>query len=355
MPSILPDIKLLYLDFELRALDHLVLPPFLGATLRGAFGISLKEAVCISPDGVCEECWFSSGCGYQYIFESPNRHSVSNDGLSKRFSKDPNQPHPMILVAPPLIRRTDNGLENDRSEVPFLDRDFQKNYFSAGENLKFSIILVGRSMHYWPQVVAAMRLMAYEGLGPSETRLVLSSVRSFDRSGTPISLYDESEKILLPLEGPATTLNDIVELRMSAFPKSDGSPPSLTVDFLGPARIRSNGSVREAPSLMEIVAAARRRVEFMQYFHSDAWEVLDELPFPAASAAGRMINNNIKPYKLKTHSSRQQKYVVRDVIVGDMTFEVSSPNEVLPWLMAGEILGVGSDIMHGCGRYEIRL
>jgi hypothetical protein len=62
----------LLLTFRLQARESVVLPPFLGSTLRGAFGAALKKVFCFVPHGECGRCWFYEACPYQYIFESPN-------------------------------------------------------------------------------------------------------------------------------------------------------------------------------------------------------------------------------------------------------------------------------------------
>jgi hypothetical protein len=45
------------------------LPPFLGATLRGALGYILKQTVCQVDHGDCDRCLLKTACAYPIIFE----------------------------------------------------------------------------------------------------------------------------------------------------------------------------------------------------------------------------------------------------------------------------------------------
>lgn len=47
--------------------------PFIGSTLRGAFGMSLKKVVCINPSFTCEGCFAKDNCLFYDFFEEKNR------------------------------------------------------------------------------------------------------------------------------------------------------------------------------------------------------------------------------------------------------------------------------------------
>jgi len=55
---------------------------FLGSTLRGAFGVSLKKVVCINPSFKCEGCFASNNCLFYDFYESKNK------AHTYRFSKE---------------------------------------------------------------------------------------------------------------------------------------------------------------------------------------------------------------------------------------------------------------------------
>jgi CRISPR-associated endoribonuclease Cas6 len=47
--------------------------PFIGSTLRGAFGMSLKKVVCINPSFACEGCFAKENCLYYDFYEEKNQ------------------------------------------------------------------------------------------------------------------------------------------------------------------------------------------------------------------------------------------------------------------------------------------
>ncbi len=65
-------IEYMKLDVLLKEKDIKVLP-FIGSTLRGAFGVSLKKVVCINPSYNCENCFAKDTCLYYDFFEEKNK------------------------------------------------------------------------------------------------------------------------------------------------------------------------------------------------------------------------------------------------------------------------------------------
>ena len=65
-------IKFTRYRFTLEMEQEVKLPQYHGSMLRGAFGNSLKNTVCIKKRGNCEECLLNTKCAYKYIFENKN-------------------------------------------------------------------------------------------------------------------------------------------------------------------------------------------------------------------------------------------------------------------------------------------
>ena len=63
-----------YLKIDVHLKKHAITPlPFIGSTLRGAFGVSLKKVVCINPSFECEGCFAKDNCLFYDFFEQKNR------------------------------------------------------------------------------------------------------------------------------------------------------------------------------------------------------------------------------------------------------------------------------------------
>lgn len=65
-------IKYMKIDFYLKP-HRLQPPPFIGSTLRGVFGYSLKDVVCINPSFTCNGCFARENCLYYKFFEEKNK------------------------------------------------------------------------------------------------------------------------------------------------------------------------------------------------------------------------------------------------------------------------------------------
>src|SRR5688572_15780014 len=81
-------------EFCLRSRSEALLPPFLGSTLRGAFGNALKAIACSMPHGDCGNCFLVERCLYPKLFETSAR---KNSGLLR---KGDDAPRPFIFIPP---------------------------------------------------------------------------------------------------------------------------------------------------------------------------------------------------------------------------------------------------------------
>ncbi len=74
-------------EFLIRAREDTILPPFLGTTLRGAFGNALKSIVCSVAHGECHRCLLDDRCLYPTRFattaQSDNEPENAEDGQFK--------------------------------------------------------------------------------------------------------------------------------------------------------------------------------------------------------------------------------------------------------------------------------
>ena len=114
-----------YMRLHFKARGHLRLPPYKGSTIRGAFGVAFKRAVCIVQHGECERCLVRTQCVYPYIFDTP----VDNaQGIFRGYQE---APHP-YLIEPPLETKTD---------------------YAPGDDFAIGLTLIGRALNYMPYFI----------------------------------------------------------------------------------------------------------------------------------------------------------------------------------------------------------
>ena len=132
--------------------------PFLGSAIRGAFGVSLKNIVCINPSYECKDNFCADKCIYFKFFETPN--------------KTPNY-------------RFDVGLN-------------QKNF-------DFGIFLFNDGIYHYPYVLAAIHKMLTDiGIGSARSKFSINKIkvngidiiksRAFDISKTEPYEFDFRKK-----------------------------------------------------------------------------------------------------------------------------------------------------------------
>lgn len=93
-PEDFSTLELARFELRLRARESATLPPFLGSTLRGAFGHALKQTVCVMPHRDCQRCLVAGRCIYPYLFETPAPQDIP------QLRGQQQAPHPFILSPP---------------------------------------------------------------------------------------------------------------------------------------------------------------------------------------------------------------------------------------------------------------
>ena len=63
-----------YIKIDVKLKPHDIKPlPFIGSTLRGSFGVSLKKVLCINPSYECNGCFAKDSCLYYDFYEEKNQ------------------------------------------------------------------------------------------------------------------------------------------------------------------------------------------------------------------------------------------------------------------------------------------
>ena len=350
----LPHLNLLYLTFRLEASAPVVLPPFLGSTLRGAFGSALKQFFCFVPHGDCRRCWFFEACPYQSIFESPNLVDDKNNHPKLRGQKS--LPHPFVLVPPPPRRKFPANRENIVSNIPNFNNAYCSNHLDAGDYLQFSILLIGTAATFWAQILTAVRLAAENGLGENRIPFRLRQAFANDGQGQPVKVYDD-EKARITIAGAApVTLDRLAAARADALAGMivQSGNQNLSIEFQTPARIRIADRLGRQIGLPDFLKKVTERIEFLARLYAQPPQTIDFREFIAAAAQSSAVSQ-LQTHTFEQYSNRQRGKTARPVETGSLIFSGTDLIKYLPVLTAGEILHVGTNTSDGFGRYLITL
>jgi hypothetical protein len=255
-------------------------------------------------------CPFRDTCAYAYCFETPPPAG------SERLRNQSAVPHPFVLQAP-----------SPRVEA-----------WTPADPLRFSIVLVGRAIEYFPYFFAAVERAAERGLGAGNVPFRLETVR--DGDGT-----------LLWMPGGPACLPPAVHHPRMLFDAL--APEEATLRFTTPVRILRDGRMPATLDFRAFARALLSRVSSLLYFHCGGELDVDFRGLLDRAARVRTVSDRLHVRPLDRWSNRQQTKVPIDGLVGTVTWRGESVGELWPLIRIGEVVHVGKSTALGMGRYEV--
>lgn len=305
--------------FVCEPLNEIRLPVYAGATLRGAFGYSLKHAVCVNIFGECEPCILKQKCVYEVAFVTPRPTT------SRIMRKYYQVPRPFVL------------------SPPFADN----NYYQPGEELVFKLTLVGKAIDYLPFFIYAFDALGKMGLGKDKAQFRLLRVEDALSENKPI--YNSTNR-RLSTQFRSLTIDDLSR----QFP--DRKITTITIRFLTPTRLMLNGKLHSRMEFHVLIRNLLRRLRLLSYFHCDADL---QIPHQQLIATARLITqtaSSLHWYDWERNSTRTGLKMKLGGAIGEVTYTAPAENSLttfLPYLYAGQYLHVGKATTFGLGEYKI--
>lgn len=281
-------------------------------TLRGGFGAALREISCALRRDNCSGCLLNRNCAYGYLFETP---IVATDQVMRKYTQ---APHPFVFEPP----------AESSSRV------------SANTATELVVILIGGSHIYLPHVFLALSQLGKKGLGRDHVPYEIEAMTSMEGD----TLYDSRRGTVLHTPPP-------IELRIEP-----GTPrrSRFALEFQTPLRLQFEGDICPEPGLPALVAALRRRLFLLRYFHGGgSTEQLDTKFLDAAHDAKR-IENTFGWQDAKRQSTRQHRSIPIGGVTGKIVYE-GDIGVLEPLLRAGEFVHIGKNATFGLGKFRLLL
>jgi CRISPR-associated endoribonuclease Cas6 len=353
-------------QLRLKARQAVILPRYLGSTLRGAFGHALKETVCVVAHRNCEHCMLAERCIYPYLFETPAPPI-------ELLRNQKGAPHPFILM-PPLSEPTGSA-GNDIESLP---RQFKRTEcmhsgkklrlvkskpiscsdvgwsLSPGDELAFDLLLIGRAIEYMPYVVYAVSEMARRGLGANRVPFDLSQVAVIDEHGIAKTIYSGGgQRITVPTQA-TKTLTELIQTRCEKL-RGTGllCLDELRLNFQTPARIRVDGNLQQALTFDLLVRNLLRRISLLAAVHGSGRLDVNYRGLIDLASSVRTRASGLHWRDWERYSNRQRIKMNMGGFVGGIEYAGKAIKEFLPLLAVGELLHVGTGTTFGLGRYTI--
>lgn len=292
-----------------------------GSNLRGALLGVMRRAVCDHLDGPahaahCPVCWLAAA------------------------NERPGQERRGYALTPPL---------------PI------QNHLAPGEDFTFHVTLFGEALRYLPYFVLAVPEAGRDGLGPGRGRFRLDSIWAELLSETDRPVLRPGERLVCPPErfsGHAEILRaagDLLEEWQSVTPP--GKPLTVRIDFFTPLRLIVDERLLKSPDFGAFFAHVLRRVDDLAVQHAGAAQRSPEDRQRLWSLANqvRLVQSQTGWEDVPSGSGRTGQQTWISGLIGPAWY-VAQPEvwqELLPWLLWGEVTQVGKDTAKGNGVYRL--
>ena len=297
--------------FTLRFLASGVVSRYWPNTLRGGFGMALRETSCVMKRDTCDHCALRRKCAYGYLFETP---IVETDSVMRLYTQ---APHPFVM-------------EGTDSSTPLVQ---------TGQTGVIRMVLIGEAHRFLPYIFLAFQRLGEWGLGRDAVPFEITRVD--DEDGR--TLYDGAD---------ISPKLDALKPRHLQVDPGPGREDTFTIQFVTPLRLQVDGRITRRPDLTALVAALNRRVFLLRYFHENFRDDhFASCHIPVAEYV-RIIRSNLRWVDMSRISTRQQREVPIGGVTGFMRCE-GDIGSLEPLLRAGEYVHVGKNATFGLG--EIRL
>lgn len=290
--------------FEVTA--SVLLPPYSGSTLRGAFGRALRRTSCMTHRSDCRTCPLYRTCPYTQVFETPPppEHPL------QKFSQIPNA----YVIEPPKWGR---------------------HVYEVGENIEFQMVLFGRARQFLPLVIYALqRAFAYDvGHGKAE----LKGVFSVNSVG--------EQRVYVP------DMQEVVPHSQSTV-LSVPSSEAVALRIETPMRLQNNG-VPLGPELItsrNFLSALLRRTALIAEFQCGTPLLLNFGTLTQLMESVSM-KKDLGWKDWQRYSSRQDRRMSLGGVVGSIEMEGLTVFQ-RTLLAVGQMIHVGKNATFGLGKYR---
>ena len=327
MQYVFPHLSLAHFRFTLKALDTIWLPPYKGSTIRGGFGITLKNLVCMFKGEKCSECVIKEQCMYQLLFEGLSAETIQKKAFLRKTAS---VPQPFIL-RPPLTE--------------------QQKYL-PGEKFEFEIILMGKASEYLAIFVAVFMKFGETGIGKQKGKFSLSTVHSLHPDGNMTIAYDslDDEKRISSYQ--TFNIQDILSVDKFDY---NSQKNFLKIHFHTCLRLKVKRKLVSSDKFefSVLFKSLMRRISTLFIAYGNINDL--DIPFQVLEQKAKTvktIDNQLTWMDWKRYSTRKHETTKMGGLVGSVVF-AGDFTDLLPFLYLGQYLHAGKNITFGLGWYSM--
>ena len=299
-------IRYILLTFGLQMHRDCLLPKHKVSMIRGGLGEMLLRTNCIRQRD-CDNCDFESECIVQRT-------------LYSKFEQKP------------------DFVSSGDSAGYVLECEDYREELAGGDFLVFRMILFGKTIVYFSQFLQALYALGQAGLGADHATFDISFIRN--EEGVDIL---REQNIYMEHYIPKL-LSSYLQKRLAELEGRTGA----RLVFHSPLTQKYQGSFLQEFQVEPIVRSIQRRIYVLDSFEGidGEEEYVNYLPMPVQTG------QRCRFVQVPRYSTRKDQKVVLKGIIGSMDLD-EIPEEVWPYLAAGELIHIGKNTSFGFGRYTI--
>ncbi len=289
------------------------LPGYLGSTLRGALGWSLKQVSCALRRQQCATCLLREQCAYAWIFETEKYQTGDGRNVNAR-------PHPFVL-------QTESDICGDKQE---------------GDTFQFTLLLIGRGNDLLPRVIYGVINMGEAGIGSGRGR-GLGRFRLLRVSVGEEHVYTDTERVL-------HTPQVLGKIELLTPTREDVD--AVQVNLQTPLRLKQHNSLQRDLPFHVLIRAGLRRIAALEDAYGQGEPDLDFKGLVDRALQIKVAQTQLRWRELFRWSNRQRKKVSLGGLGGSIVYR-GALDEFLPILRYCRQVNVGKQTVFGLGRLSV--
>lgn len=276
------------------------LPPYLGSTLRGLLGHSIRDFVCSYPTVKCHQCHISQDCAYAQNFASPGNEAGA--------------------VNPFVIHS--------------LTRD--KVQWNPADECQFDITLIGEASRHVGLFIDALQEMERKGWGSARIPFQLEQI------------VDPLNQTLIWNSGRAWLRN----CKPRPLVCNQRRANSVVIRFDSPVRILVSRNLQRRVGFADLIQSVSRRIALLSHAYTDQRLEWDEESMLAEASKVQTTAESWRDIDFERYSMTRGGKLALPAITGWARYE-GDLTPFTPLLEAGEKLHVGKNATIGFGHYRV--
>ena len=270
--------------------------------IRGGVGEMLLQQHCLS-DRNCSDCCFREDCSVPRIYYHP------------------------LKIKPAFVTSGESlGYAWECSD--------KRTFVQAGEYLCFRLILFGNTIIYFQDILQALYSLGMVGIGKENAKFRIMEV--MNEKNMPIldqgNIYNK--RILISKVGEYIKRKDV------------SRRDDMRIRFLSPLSLKYQGTFLQEFQGKALMDAAVRRIYMLNCMEGN------DLEMPRTDKEPAVLQQNVKNVRVPRYSNTHKSHITLHGICGECVL-ADLPEEMVPFLIAGELVHIGKNTSMGFGKYKI--